>query len=37
MLRKKDINEQRKSESIDVAIWGGSSRSNGEGFIMRLE
>jgi group II intron reverse transcriptase/maturase len=37
MKREKDINEQRKSESIDVTLWGGPSRSSEEGSVMGLE
>jgi len=37
MKREKDISEQRKSESIDVTLWGGPSRSSEEGSVMGLE
>jgi hypothetical protein len=37
MLREKAISEQRKAESINDAVWGGSSRSSDEGSVMELE
>jgi len=37
MIREKAISEQRKAESIDDVVWGGSSRSSDEGSVMELE
>jgi hypothetical protein len=37
MKREKAISEQRKAESINDAVWGGSSRSSDEDSVMGLE